>query len=124
MGRPADVYGFDDRFLHYYADGRRRLMGTVPLHNRGEDTYKMPVFSGDVTTAIMNAMHDRSAIGNTYEAVGPRVYTNAELVDFIYRCCRWPGIIRTGLHPLTRPWLAFAGRFGPWMAPLVSAERV
>merc|ERR1712241_977451 len=109
--RPAEMFGFDDRFLHYYADTRRRWFRSVPLYRRGEYTTKMPVFSGDVGQGIIKAMKDPEAVGQLYECVGPRTYTNAEIVDYIYRCIRRPGTPRIPVDPLFRLYVAAYTKF-------------
>lgn len=42
--RPSDVYGFEDRFLRYYASLRVFPFGIVPVLSRGNDTIKRPVY--------------------------------------------------------------------------------
>ncbi|KAG8221842.1 hypothetical protein J437_LFUL003218, partial [Ladona fulva] len=86
--RPADVYGQEDRFLRYYAHIYRRTLRYMPLWERGENTIKQPVFVSDLATAIVNAIQDRDAVGQVYQAVGPKRYQLGELVDWFHRVMR------------------------------------
>jgi NADH dehydrogenase (ubiquinone) 1 alpha subcomplex subunit 9 len=86
--RPADIYGQEDRFLRYYSHIWRRQFRAMPLWHKGEKTYKQPVFVSDVAQAIVNAAKDSSVVGEVYQAVGPRRYQLAELVDWFHRVMR------------------------------------
>lgn len=86
--RPADVYGQEDRFLAYYAHFWRRYIRLVPLWHNGEKTIKQPVYVGDVAQAIVNIIRDPDAVGQIYQAVGPRRYMLSELVDWFHRLMR------------------------------------
>lgn len=79
--RPAVMIGDEDNFLNRLAH-IQQLPGPFPLTNMGE-TIKQPVYVGDVAQAIMNAMSDPAAPGTTYELVGPKAYTMAELCDYV-----------------------------------------
>jgi NADH dehydrogenase (ubiquinone) 1 alpha subcomplex subunit 9 len=103
--RPADIFGFEDRLLNYYKDWFRRIFTYMPLYKWGEKTVKQPVYVGDVARAIVNSITDPDAPGRIYEAVGPRRYVLAEMVDWFYRVLRrspelW-GYIRGPLDPIT-----------------------
>jgi len=41
--RPSDIYGYEDRFLRYYAGLRAIPFGIIPVLNRGVDVMKRPV---------------------------------------------------------------------------------
>lgn len=100
--RPADIYGQEDRFLRYYAHIWRRQFRGMPLWYKGEKTYKQPVFVSDVAQAIVNIAKDPSISGEVYQAVGPRKYQLAELVDWFHRVMRkdekWWGYWRYDLR--------------------------
>ena len=68
--RPADVFGQADRLLFYYAGFWRRNFMFMPLWKKGEQTIKQPVYSGDVATAVINALKDPESAGKTYDIVG------------------------------------------------------
>jgi NADH dehydrogenase (ubiquinone) 1 alpha subcomplex subunit 9 len=98
--RPADVYGQEDRFLRYYASAWRRAGGSVPLWKKGMQTIKRPVFCSDITEGLIRAVQDDSTAGQTYECIGPKAYYLSDLVEYIYRCMRWPNIRRGFVSPL------------------------
>jgi NADH dehydrogenase (ubiquinone) 1 alpha subcomplex subunit 9 len=107
--RPSDIYGQEDRFLRYYAHVWRRTFRIMPLWHKGEKTVKQPVFVSDVASAIVNAIKDPDAVGQVYQAVGPRRYKLSELVDWFHRIMRkdqkdW-GYIRwdTRFDPFFKP---------------------
>ncbi|XP_076055786.1 NADH:ubiquinone oxidoreductase subunit 39 [Oratosquilla oratoria] len=86
--RPSDVYGQEDRFLRYYSGIWRRQGRMVPLPMGGVGIWKQPVYVSDLAQGIVNAVNDHTAAGKTYEAVGPRRYELAELVDWFHRVMR------------------------------------
>uniref|UniRef100_U5EV20 NADH dehydrogenase [ubiquinone] 1 alpha subcomplex subunit 9, mitochondrial n=1 Tax=Corethrella appendiculata TaxID=1370023 RepID=U5EV20_9DIPT len=86
--RPSDMYGQEDRFLRYYAHIWRRQFRAMPLWYAGERTIKQPVSVSDVAQGIVNAIKDHDAVGQTYQAVGPRRYKLSELVDWFHRVMR------------------------------------
>jgi len=89
--RPSETYGQEDRFLRYYA-GIWRHQGTlVPLPKGGKGVWKMPVHVVDVAQGIVNAIKNPEAVGQTYEAVGPRKYELHELVEWFHRVMRKDG---------------------------------
>ncbi|XP_055596042.1 NADH dehydrogenase [ubiquinone] 1 alpha subcomplex subunit 9, mitochondrial [Uranotaenia lowii] len=100
--RPSDVYGQEDRFLRYYAHVWRRSFRGMPLWYKGERTYKQPVYCSDLAQGIVNAIKDSDAQGQIYQAVGPRRYQLAELVDWFHRVMRkdekWWGYLRYDLR--------------------------
>ncbi len=42
--RPADTYGHEDRFLHYYASLRVFPFGVIPVMRGADKTTKRPVY--------------------------------------------------------------------------------
>ncbi|TCS97495.1 NADH dehydrogenase [Tepidimonas ignava] len=75
--RPSVIFGAEDRFLNLFA----RLQRTLPLVPlAGADATFQPVWVGDVAQAIVTCLQRPDTIGQTYEAVGPQVWTLAELV--------------------------------------------
>jgi NADH dehydrogenase len=83
--RPSVIFGADDSFLNLFA-GLQRLTPLVPL--AGSDARFQPVWVEDVADAVVRALDDPASIGQTYECVGPRVYTLSELVRL---AGRWSG---------------------------------
>ncbi|CAG9768084.1 unnamed protein product [Ceutorhynchus assimilis] len=86
--RPADVYGQEDRFLRYYMHNWRRTLQALPLWENGLKTEKQPVHVTDVAAGIVAAIKDPDSARKIYQAVGPKRYILAELVDFFHRCTR------------------------------------
>jgi len=83
--RPSVIFGTEDRFLNLFA----RLQAFFPLMPlAGAGARFQPVWVNDVAQAIVNSLDRRDSIGQTYECVGPRVYTLAELVRL---AGRWSG---------------------------------
>lgn len=86
--RPSDMYGHEDRFLRYYSGVWRRTFRLMSLWKKGEHTIKQPVFVSDVASGIVNAIKDPDAVGQIYQAVGPRRYKLSELMDWFHRIMR------------------------------------
>ncbi|MDH5341086.1 MAG: complex I NDUFA9 subunit family protein [Rubrivivax sp.] len=83
--RPSVIFGAEDRFLNLFAD-MQALVPMVPL--AGASARFQPVWVEDVAAALAAALDQPDSIGKTYEAVGPEVYTLAELVRL---AGRWAG---------------------------------
>jgi len=86
--RPSDMFGQEDRFTRYFISMTRHQGKWMPLYRKGEHTIKQPVFVGDVARGVIRSIAQSDAIGQTYEAVGPRRYQLSELVDWFHRVTR------------------------------------
>jgi uncharacterized protein YbjT (DUF2867 family) len=75
--RPSVIFGAGDRFLNMFAR-LQTLLPVMPLAGAG--TRFQPVWVQDVAAAVVHALVNPSTIGQTVEAVGPDVFTLAELV--------------------------------------------
>jgi len=97
--RPSVIFGENDNFLNLFA----RLQAVFPVMPLGGANAQLqPVWVDDVAEAIVRALDQPEAIGQTYECTGPRVYTLGELVQ----CAgQWSGHRR----PLLRLPSALAG---------------
>ncbi len=75
--RPSVVFGPEDQFLNVFA----RMQAVLPVMVLGGASAKFqPVFVGDVAQAFVDALDDPHTVGNTYELIGPHVYSLGELV--------------------------------------------
>ena len=75
--RPSVIFGADDRFLNLFARLQRALP-VIPL--AGAACRFQPVWVEDVASAVLHAVANQHTVGQTIEAVGPEVFTLAELV--------------------------------------------
>lgn len=78
--RPSVIFGAEDKFLNVFAQ-LQQIFPLVPL--AGAQALFQPVWVEDVAAALAHCLRDEYAhisIGQTYEAVGPEVYTLAQLV--------------------------------------------
>ncbi|HEX4918700.1 MAG TPA: complex I NDUFA9 subunit family protein [Limnobacter sp.] len=77
--RPSVVFGRDDKFLNTFAS-LAKLTPVLPL--AGADARFQPVAVGDVAKAVMHCVQDpgKDTLHNTYDVVGPEIYTLKELV--------------------------------------------
>jgi uncharacterized protein YbjT (DUF2867 family) len=81
--RPAVIFGPGDSFFNRFAQILALKPLVFPLASPG--TRLQPVFVGDVTQAICDALENRSTFGNTYELAGPDAFTLRELVEYTAR---------------------------------------
>ncbi|KAM3968119.1 NADH:ubiquinone oxidoreductase subunit 39 [Aphomia sociella] len=86
--RASDIYGSEDRFIRSLASGWRIQGQFMPLYKNGMATVKQPVFVSDVAQGIVNAMRDPDTRCQVYQAVGPKRYLLADLVDWFYKLMR------------------------------------
>lgn len=78
--RPSVIFGVGDSFLSTFA----KLLRLLPRFYVGYGQAKFqPVFVGDVAEVIVRSLLDVHAIGQTYELVGPKVYTLRQLIDYV-----------------------------------------
>jgi uncharacterized protein YbjT (DUF2867 family) len=78
--RPSVIFGAEDKFLNVFAQ-LQQLLPVIPL--AGAHALFQPVWVEDVATAVLQTLHgafQHSSIGQTYEAVGPDVFTLKQLV--------------------------------------------
>lgn len=83
--RCADVYGQGDNFINmWFSRWRKNMKKGVSLYGKGELTVKQPIFRSDLVDGVMASLHDPSALGQIYEAVGPQRLTQKELLIYMY----------------------------------------
>ena len=99
--RPSDIYGEEDRYLHYYRVAYRRMLRMMPLWKRGMETIKQPIYVGDVARGVAKAVCAPDSDGKVFEAVGPHRYYLGDLIDYMYSILRWfNGIEKIPITPL------------------------
>jgi NADH dehydrogenase len=76
--RPSVIFGAHDRFLNLFAQ-LQATFPVVPL--AAADATFQPVWVGDVARAIAHCLADPTTVGQTYECVGPQVFTLKALVE-------------------------------------------
>ncbi|XP_021184702.2 NADH dehydrogenase [ubiquinone] 1 alpha subcomplex subunit 9, mitochondrial [Helicoverpa armigera] len=86
--RASDIYGSEDRFLRSFASVARINGEYLPLYKNGQETIKQPVFVSDVAQGIVNAIRDPDTKCQVYQAIGPKRYLLADLVDWFYGLMR------------------------------------
>jgi uncharacterized protein YbjT (DUF2867 family) len=80
--RPSVIFGEDDHFLNLFASLQRRFP-VIPLASGA--SWFQPVWVEDVAQALVNALHDKETIGQTFEACGPERFTLKDIVQFAGR---------------------------------------
>lgn len=83
--RPSVVFGPNDRFLNTFAS-LARFFPVLPV--AGCSARLQPIYVGDVTQAIINALDDHRTYGKTYPLAGPQAYTLKELIE---KAAAWSG---------------------------------
>lgn len=88
--RPSLVFGTGDRVVSQLL-AVCRYSPVIPLLGDA-DAKVQPIWVGDVATAVLRALHDRSTDGAIYELGGPESMTIAEVVDVIKRETKRPAL--------------------------------
>lgn len=78
--RPSIIFGPEDSFFNRFAS-LSRIAPALPLIGGGQTKFQ-PVYVGDVAEAIAKVV-GRTTSGEVYELGGPRVYSFAELMEFM-----------------------------------------
>ena len=82
--RPSIVFGREDQFINRFAS-LIRMLPVVPVFSA--QTKFQPVFVGDVARAVMAALTNPQAAGNTYELGGPQTFSMLEINQWIAKAC-------------------------------------
>ncbi len=80
--RPSVIFGAQDQFINLFAK-LTKLFPVMPLANSGAQF--QPVSVDDVATAFVSALKMPMTIHQTYDLVGPTVYTMKEIVELAKR---------------------------------------
>lgn len=78
--RPSVIFGPGDGFFNRFAALLKVTPGVFPL--ACPNARFAPIYVGDVTTAMTNALSDPSSVGKSYDLCGPRIYSLKELVEY------------------------------------------
>jgi uncharacterized protein YbjT (DUF2867 family) len=79
--RPSVIFGREDGFFNLFG-GMARMLPALPLFGGGKTRFQ-PVYVVDVADALVNALYDDAASGQTYELGGPEVKNFAELMELL-----------------------------------------
>jgi NADH dehydrogenase len=96
--RPSVIFGAQDQFINLFAK-LTKLFPAMPLANSGAQF--QPVSVDDVATAFTKSLKMPSTIHQTYDLVGPTVYSMKEIVEFAAR--------KSHTHCAVIPMPAFVG---------------
>lgn len=78
--RPSVIFGVGDSFLTTFA----KLLRVLPRFYVGYGHAKFqPVHVADVAEVIVRSLLDSNAIGQTYELVGPKVYSLRQIIEYV-----------------------------------------
>jgi NADH dehydrogenase len=80
--RPSVVFGAQDQFINLFAK-LTKLFPAMPLAN--SDAQFQPVSVDDVATAFTKSLKMPATIHQSYDLVGPKVYSMKEIVEFAAR---------------------------------------
>lgn len=77
--RPSVIFGLGDSFLSTFAS----VLKKAPFFPLGFGHARFqPVWAADVADAFVSSLSNESTFGQSYDLVGPKVYTLRELVDY------------------------------------------
>ncbi len=83
--RPSVIFGLGDSFLTMFA----KVLKLAPIFPLGFGHARFqPVWAADVADAFVDSLSDISTFGQTYDLVGPTIYTLRELVDYTAKLTR------------------------------------
>lgn len=78
--RPSVIFGLGDSFFNRFAGLLKMLPLAFPL--AGAEARFAPVYVGDVVEAFTRALEDKTSFGQSYDLVGPKIYTLKQLVQY------------------------------------------
>lgn len=120
MFRPSVIFGEGDNFINMLAR-LVRLFPVIPLGS--PDARFQPVWVEDVARAIVVAMQRPETIGQTYELVGPQVFTLRELLTWVMHTIGRPRpVVPLGSGLAMLQAMAFEFPPGKWLGALLGVE--
>jgi NADH dehydrogenase (ubiquinone) 1 alpha subcomplex subunit 9 len=84
--RPGSMYGQEDRFLNWFAR-ILKYSGVFPVVE-GLKQKVLPVFVGDVATAVAKCAVNYSTCNKTYELAEEKEWTRSEILDLVMKTTR------------------------------------
>jgi NADH dehydrogenase len=108
---PSVVFGPGDGLFSRFGALLKRLP-VLPL--ACPDAKFAPVYVGDVVEAMARSLHERAAIGETYELYGPEVYSLRDIVRMSAR--------QLGLRRWILPLPSLLGRVQGWVCDFVPGK--
>lgn len=119
--RPSVVFGQEDDFFNRFAS-LAAFVPALPLVDGGH-TKMQPVYVGDVAAAIVRALGDPAAAGQTYELGGPKVYTMREIMELTLREIRKKRLLLPVPGALLKP-AALLMELQPLFAPPITRDQI
>ena len=118
--RPSVVFGPEDRFLNLFA----RLARVLPVLPVARARSRLqPVYVGDVAEAIVRALFDPAAAGQTYEIGGPKVYSFKELMELTLAEIKKKRLLLPVPGALLKP-AALLMELQPLFAPPITRDQI
>ncbi len=119
--RPSVVFGREDKFLNTFAS-LSTIFPVIPL--AGANARFQPVSVSDVAKAVMACLEDQTkeTLHNTYDLVGPEVFTLKELVQFSAGAIGKKPVV-FGIPELAAKFQAFLMELAPG-EPLMSRDNI
>jgi NADH dehydrogenase len=119
--RPSVVFGPEDQFFNRFA-AMASLSPFLPLVDGGKTRFQ-PVYVGDVAEAIVRALTDPAAAGQTYELGGPKVYSFRELLQLTLQVIKKKRLLLSLPGALLKP-AACLMELQPIFAPPITRDQI
>jgi len=105
--RPSIIFGPEDSFFNRFA-AMARLSPVLPLIGGGMTRFQ-PVFAGDVSLAIAEAIDGKSKPGTIYELGGPETRSFKELMQYLLAVIERRRLLLPVPFPLAKLMASFTG---------------
>jgi NADH dehydrogenase len=119
--RPSVVFGPEDDFFNRFA-AMAALTPVLPLVDGGHTKFQ-PVYVGDVAEAVVRALTDPAAAGQTYELGGPAVHSFRALIEMTLGQIHKKRLLLPLPGALLKP-LAFLMELQPLFAPPITRDQI
>ncbi|WP_341703285.1 complex I NDUFA9 subunit family protein [Ferrovibrio sp.] len=119
--RPSIVFGPEDDFFNRFA-ALAGFAPALPLVDGGHTKFQ-PVYVGDVAEAIVRALADPAAAGQTYELGGPKTYSFRDLMALTLAEIHKKRLLLPVPGALLKP-LAFLMEMQPLFAPPITRDQI